>query len=174
MSNTLKFLLGLLLLSSTFVACNQKKDQATEEAKDWYIDPRESTHMQRTMTDTLAVLYNTKQYLNYLKANELDSALNMLYELSGDSVLPLSVDGKNQMMRTYKAFPVQDYEIDRLQMFSETTSELHYTIHYGEVDEQNPAKNTIKCVLMPVRVGYYWYLTVPNVNRQVNPENLIE
>ena len=98
MSNTLKFLLGLLLLSSTFVACNQKKDQATEEAKDWYIDPRESTHMQRTMTDTLAVLYNTKQYLNYLKANELDSALNMLYELSGDSVLPLSVDGKNQMI----------------------------------------------------------------------------
>ena len=169
MNNTFKFLLGLLLLCGSFAACNQKKEQAPDEkGQDWYIDPRESTHMQRTMTDTLAVLYNTKQYLNYLKANELDSAMNMLYELNGEDVVPISEEAKAQVLRTVKMFPIRDYEIERINMFSENETEVHYTIKYGAPDAEQ--LGTLQCVLMPVRVGYYWYITIPSVNRQINPE----
>lgn len=173
MNNTLKFLLGLFLLTAVFTACNQKKEVPAED-KNWYIDSRESQNMQRTKTDTMAVLYNAKKYLNYLMENKLDSALNMLYVAIDDSVYTLSDEGKRQMRRTYEMFPVKDYKIDRLQMFSETTSELHYTIRYGEASEDNPQQNTMKCLLQPVRVGYYWYLTVPDENRQINPETLVQ
>ncbi len=168
MNNTLKFLFGIFVLCAAFASCNQKKDQAADESKDWYIDPRESMSMQRTMTDTLAVLYNAKKYLNFVKANELDSALSMLYQAAGDTVVPLSEAARKQMLRTYTMFPLRDYEIDRLHMFSETSSELHYTIKYGA--EGDSLLNTMKCILQPVRVGYYWYLTVPKENRQQNPE----
>ena len=173
MNNTFKFLLGLLLLCGSFAACNSKKEQTPDDkGQDWYIDPRESSSMQRTMTDTLAVLYQTKKYLNFLKANEIDSAMNMLYEYNGDDVVPISEEAKTQVLRTVKMFPIRDYEIDRINMFSETTTEVHYTIQYGASDAEQLGK--LQCVLMPVRVGYYWYITVPNVNRQINPEIPIE
>ena len=86
MNKTLKFIFGLSVLCASFISCSQKKDTPSSDKSDWYIDQRQSEQMVRTMTDTLAVLYNVKKYLDYQKANELDSALNMLYIPDGDDI----------------------------------------------------------------------------------------
>lgn len=171
MNKTLKFIFGLSVLCASFISCSQKKDTPSSDKSDWYIDQRQSEQMVRTMTDTLAVLYNVKKYLDYQKANELDSALNMLYIPDGDDVLPLPDDKKLVIRRTMEMFPIRDYKIDRLNLFSESTSEVHYTIQYGISDD---VLSSMKCVIVPVRVGYYWYLTIPDENYQLNPETLGE
>lgn len=143
-------------------SCNSKKDKVEAENKELPLDPRESATMQRTMTDTLAVLYNTKQYLRLLQENKVDSALAMLYEASGDTVVPLSEVHKAEVLQNIQNFPVRKYKIDRLEMFSETDTEVYYTIEYFEKPESDPRPNTLQCVLAPKRVGYYWYLTIPH------------
>lgn len=142
-------------------SCNSKKEKVGGEGEELPLDPRESASMQRTMTDTLAVLYNTKEYLRLLQENKIDSALAMLYEASGDTVVPLSDAHKAEVRLNVQNFPVLKYKIDRLEMFSETDTEVYYTIEYFEKPEGDPRPNTLQCVLAPKRVGYYWYLTIP-------------
>ena len=55
MKNSVKLLLFTFVVSLV-VACGGKKQEAPKD--DGYINPRENTTMQRTSTDTLAVLYN--------------------------------------------------------------------------------------------------------------------
>jgi len=148
---------GLIIFSCT----NSKKDQAPKDEE--YINPRQSETMQRTNTDTLAVLYNVQKYLNFLKNNQVDSAMTMLYEASGDTVVPASDKTKEQVLQTLKNFPVLDYEILTLNMYDERNTEVRYNVKYFEKTDNDPRQNTIQCVLNPRRVGYYWFLTVPPI-----------
>lgn len=173
MKYTFQIIIGFFAIALVFSACGSKSEKPEETVNKEYVDARESTTMQRTMTDTLGVLYNTKKYLDFLKEQQLDSAMNMLYVASGDTVLPITEEAKAQVLRTLTMFPVLDYEIDKVQMFSEDNTEVHYTIKYFESDDAD-ANNTLKCVLSAIRVGYYWHLVVPELNRQPNPGNLID
>jgi len=89
----------------------------------------------------------------------------MLYTPNGDDVTPLSDEEKMKIRRTMEMFPVREYKIDRMNLFNESASEVHYTIQYGSDD----SLSTMKCVIVPVRVGYYWYLTIPDANYQLRP-----
>ena len=169
MKISFKFLLGSLLVVVTVISCSKKTEKVDAEDSNWYIDDRQSTTMQRTMTDTLAVLYNTKEYLNFLKANEVDSALNRLYVLEGDTVLPLSSAEREAARKAVTMFPVLDYEIESVKMFSEHNTEVRYNIKYFELGDDSTKNNKLQCVLQAVRVGYYWYLTLPKTNRQPDP-----
>lgn len=171
---SLKFLFGALLVIASVVSCSKKTEKADTDEKNWYIDARQSTTMQRTMTDTLAVLYNTKEYLNLLKANEVDSALNRLYVLQGDTVHPLSPAERETARKSVTMFPVLDYKIESVKMFNEHNTEVHYTIKYFELEGDSTKNNQLQCVLQAVRVGYYWYLTLPQTNRQPDPGSPID
>lgn len=122
--------------------------------------------MQRTHTDTLATLYLTKKYLNFLQENQLDSAMSMLYEAKGDTVVPMSDENKAKVLEQLKQFPVLSYEIDRLEMRKEDDTQVYYTITWFEKEDDNPMQNTLQCVINPLRYGYYWYLTIPDYNRR--------
>lgn len=161
--NSVKLLLFVFSASLVF-ACSGKKQQAP--ADDTYKDPRESESMQRSNTDTLSVLYNVKKYLDFLKANQTDSAMQMLYETAGDSVVAMSDKRKNEILQQLKVFPVLDYKIDVMNMFSEEDCEVRYTIEYFKKEAGDPRPNTLQCVIKPVRIGYYWYLTIPNLDPQ--------
>ena len=173
MKKSFKFLLVALMVLVAVASCT-KKTEKVEEAENWYMDDRQSTTMQRTMTDTLAVLHNTKEYLNLLKANEVDSALNRLYTLQGDTVLPLTPAEREVARKSVTMFPVLDYEIESVKMFNEHNTEVHYNVKYFELDGDSTKNNKIQCVLQAVRVGYYWYLTLPQTNRQPDPGRPID
>lgn len=141
------------------VACGGKKGGEQVENNS-FDNPRTSNTMQRTKTDTMAVLYNVDKYLTYLKEEKVDSAMEMLYEASGDTVLPISEKRKAEVLQNIKNFPVLSYKIDELRMFTEQDTEVRYTITFFEKDDNDPRQNTLQCVINPRRVGYYWFLTI--------------
>ena len=143
------------------------KNQAPVEAPE-EVDPREDQTMVRSGVDTMAILHLVNDYLTKLQENKIDSALDMLYEADGDTVVPLSAKGKSEILETLKSFPVLKYQIKSLNMFSEQDTEVRYIIEYFEKKEDNPMQNTLQCVINPRRVGYYWYLTVPQTTREPN------
>ena len=145
------------------------KNQAPVEAPE-EVDPREDQTMVRSGVDTMAILHLVNDYLTKLKENKIDSALDMLYEADGDTVVPLSDKGKAEILETLKSFPVLKYQIKSLNMFSEQDTEVRYIIEYFEKTKDNPMQNTLQCVINPRRVGYYWYLTVPKTTREPNYE----
>lgn len=156
-------------LSFIFSCNNEKKVSPTEKK---ITDSRFDEHMQRSRIDTLALLHNVNEYLRKLKENKIDSALDMLYEASGDTVLPASDKCKAEVRQTIKNFPVLDYNIERVSLFSETDTEVRYSIKYFEKEDNNAQPNTIQCVINPRRVGYYWYLTIPpSAAGDILPEN---
>jgi hypothetical protein len=160
-NNSVKFLL-FVFAASLFFACSGNHQKQTQNQEEGFVDPRENTHMQRTKTDTLAVLYNVKKYLDFLKENQTDSAMAMLYEQIGDNEpIALNDSRKDEILKQLKVFPVLDYEILQLNMFSEDDCEVLYNVKYFEKDPDNPMQNTIQCIIKPVRYGYYWYLTIP-------------
>ena len=167
MKNSVRFLLFTFVASLVF-ACTGKKQEAPKDEE--FKDRRENTSMQRTMTDTLSVLYNVKKYLNFLKENQTDSAMAMLYEPNGGSQpVSISDERKAEILAQLKSFPVLDYEITQVNMFDEDDCEVFYTIKYFEKEPDNPMQNTLQCILKPVRHGYYWYLTIP---RETSPSRV--
>lgn len=140
-------------------ACSKGGKKATKESG-VNLDPRASEYMQRSKVDTLALMHNTEEYLDLLKSGEIDQALDKLYEASGDTVLPISQEKKEKIRNMMTVFPVLNYKIDTLLLFSETDTEVRYTIEFFEKAEDDPRPNTLQCVINPRRVGYYWYLTV--------------
>lgn len=173
MKNSVRFLLFIFVVSLVF-ACGGKKQEAP---KDEYKDPRENTTMQRSMTDTLALLYNVRKYLDFLKENQTDSAMAMLYEANGDAEpVAISDKRKEEILTQLKSFPVLDYEILQINMFAEDDCEVLYNIKYFEKEPDNPMQNTLQCILKPIRHGYYWYLTLPSETAttredlQIDPE----
>lgn len=124
--------------------------------------------MQRSRIDSVAVLHNVAEYLEKLKNNDIEAAMAMLYEASGDTVLPISKQNRDRILQVINVFPVLDYQIDQLLMFSETDTEVRYSVKYFEKDESDSRPNTIQCVINPRRVGYYWYLTIPTYTMETS------
>lgn len=154
---------GVLLFS-----CGNNKGQQQTEEQASITDPREDQTMQRSKVDTLGILYLVNDYLTKLKDNKIDSAMEMLYEASGDTVLPISAKTKQEVLETLKAFPVLSYNIEQIRMFSEQDTEVHYTIEYFKKENGDPRPNTLQCIIVPRRVGYYWYLTIPEKKEDSN------
>ena len=128
------------------------KNQAPVEAPE-EVDLREDQTMTRSGIDTMAILHLVYDYLTKLQENKIDSALDMLYEADGDTVVPLSAKGKSEILETLKSFPVLKYQIKSLNMFSEQDTEVRYIIEYFEKKEDNPMQNTLQCVINPRRIG---------------------
>ena len=125
--------------------------------------------MLRSRRDTLAILYNVNEYLRKLKENKIDSALEMLFVASGDTVIPAPDKKKQEVREIVKVFPVLDYKIDHLSLFSEQDTEVRYTIKYFEKEDNDPRPNTLQCVINPRRVGYYWFLTIAPATYETIP-----
>ena len=169
MNNYIKFLIlfGALTL---FAACSDsgKKNKQQVQSNEIVVDPRVDQTMQRTKTDTMAIYHNVNEYLELLKNNQIEEALSKLYEASGDTVVPISNENRIKVLQTLDAFPVLDYHIDDLLMYSETDTEVRYTIQFYEKAPDDPRPNTLQCVINPRRVGYYWYLTISPYTIETN------
>lgn len=145
-------------------SCTGIKREAKKEVA---LDPRVDTSMIRTKQDTLTLDSLATTYLNYLKTENFSSALDMLFELSEDSLMPLSEASRKSQEILYKNFPVMSYELNEMFLYSETDTELRYTVTLFEKEEGDDRPNTMKFQLTPQRVGGDWKLLVKSraVNR---------
>lgn len=144
--------MGILLFS-----CNGSKKEPSVRV---VTDPRVDVNMVRTKQDTLTLHALAVTYLDLLKQKNFDQALQMLFEQSGDSLVSLSETGRKEQAVLYKNFSVVDYKIDGLSLYSESDTELRYTVTLFEKDKNDDRPNTMKFLLTPRRVDGEWKLMV--------------
>lgn len=158
-----RFFSFLLLLSVivVFTDCKGGKDKPAETVEE-YSDPRMDSHMERTNNDSISILSLTKDYLTLLKEGKFEDALAMVYEVDSTGIQPIKDRKRAELMDLYKNFPVVDFEIISMNLYSEDDVEVRYDVKLFELTpEQEGMPNTIKMAIAPRRVNGQWYITVP-------------
>lgn len=152
--------LSLLILVSCLGKKNQPENSETENIS---TDSRFSTEMSRTSKDSTTIRNLTIQYLDLLKDGQYDEALKMLYAYNEEdcTVQPIDKGHCKMLMSSYESFPVLDFKIDTLLMYSETDTEVRYSYQFFEKPADSPLPNTISGSVCPLRVNGEWYLTIP-------------
>jgi hypothetical protein len=161
--NILFFSVVVLL---SFTACSHKKSDAeklNESIKLYQKQPE----MQLSKNDTDAVLSLSKQFLEQVKARNINGAMSMLYYLNKEKkIVKVPADLEKQERVALQAFPVYDYSIDVVKFYRETDSEVGYSLLI-----QDPAKvkkpGVIKGMIRPMRRQGKWYLTLANSGTDV-------
>lgn len=147
-------------------SCNNKKSQTEEPVEQ---DPYYSSSMNRTAADTAAIVELTTQYLDLLKENKIDEALNMLHEVDSVGLEPLSTERKDMLARNLKRFPVLSYTIEEYRLYTDDNTEVRYVYEFMPKPEgADNMPNTMKGLIGLLRVDGTWYLTVPE--DKVDPE----
>lgn len=157
--------MAYFLIVISVISCRDKSHKPVRDiaTKAQYSDPRMDTDMQRSESDSMTILNLSSQYLNLLKTNEVDSAINMLYTVQNGALRPLNDEERQSIRRVNMSFPVLNYKIDQMTIFSENDTEVRYTIEFFEKPEGDTRPNTISGVLSPKKVSGDWFLTIPNV-----------
>ena len=140
-------------------SCSNKapKNEETQEQ-----DPYYSSEMSRTAADTAAIEQLATQYLDFLKENKIDSAVNMLHEVDSVELLPLSDERKNTLISNLKKYPVLSYTIEELRLFTDDNSELRYEYEFMPKPEgAENLPNTMKGLIGFFRLDGTWYMTIP-------------
>lgn len=122
--------------------------------------------------DTTAVLNLTNEYLELLKAGDIDGAMARLYWLGeDDQVHPLPAEEQEKCRFWLQAYKVYAYRITSFTFYKETDSKVEY-----EMTIQDPATTEepgkMKGLIRPVRRDGQWYITLANTETEVHKSEL--
>ena len=151
-----------LLLALLFLAgCSEKKQKTYGEAKNDTVLP---TLMDVSANDTAEVLKMVDSFTASLKADHVDGAVDMLYQLDNDSILPLPADMVKKHRTVLSNIKGLDYRIEHLIFFKETDSEVKVVAKLFDKKPGDTRPNEIGVILKPVRRNGIWYLTLADSN----------
>lgn len=162
MKKSFKFLTLVFTLSLVFACGNKKEQDQVQES----VNPRVDKYMERSSEDTLMLIHMAKEYLDLLKDKDYDGALDLLYEINGKQVQPISATQRGNLLKLNQSFPVYDYTIDELLLYSDSDTEVRYTVQFMENVEDVEGPTTIKCSVHPKRIKGQWYLTIEDEKRE--------
>lgn len=108
--------------------------------------------------DTVEVLNMVEMYLEYVKNKEYDKAIEMLHDITNDSVAPLSAEMERKVRQEQQVFPVLDYKRDTMSFINEHRVEVTYDVEFFERDSTTNIPNTVKMTFAPQRINATWYL----------------
>ncbi len=163
--NTKKLILSALVGVLFLVAC---KDGNKQPAAIPGLGPA----MEVSAYDTTTVMQMTAEYLDLVKAGDIDAAMTRLYILDeNDQVRPLPDDQKQQCRFSLEAFKVYQYKITGFIFYKETDSEVKYALTVQDpATNENPA--VINGLIRPVRRDGRWYITLANTQTEAKPSEL--
>lgn len=159
----------VFVLSLVFVGCSDKskKKEAHEEIQ--------GPMMTLEKRDTTEVYDMTKNFLELLKSNNIDKAVSMLYYLTPDkNVIPLPDSLAERQKAIFKRFPVLSYKIDSIIFYTETDSQVKYTIEFFKKQPGDPRPNTTSFFIKPMRIQGQWYITMFDSNTYNGGETKIK
>lgn len=110
--------------------------------------------------DTVEVLNMVEMYLEYVKNKEYDKAIEMLHDITNDSVAPLSAEMESKVREEQKVFPVLSYKRDTMTFINEHRVEVTYDVEFFERDTTTDIPNTVKMTFSPQRINATWYLSL--------------
>lgn len=146
----------MLVIMSCVAACRQDKDTTAP----LNIDPRVDSGMMRTAQDTLTLTTLVDEYLSHVQDGDYDAAVAMLSYYNDSTaqaeVLPDTTAARMKML--YRCFPIESYTIDKMALYSETDTEVRYSISMFEQNGDCP--NRMHFMLSPKRIDGKWVLCV--------------
>ena len=101
----------------------------------------------------------------------MEGALDLLYEVKNHEAQPLSEARKNEIRKSVRAFPVNDYTIKSMLLYNDSETQVRYTITLFEKPQGDNRPNTVEATLNPVRIDSVWYLTVGTRTVETNYRN---
>lgn len=157
MKKKIHFILSGCVLVCLISCSGGKQPQGTAVPSESRMDSR----MIRTHQDTVTLDSLATVYLEHLKAQNFEAALNMLSELAEDgSVIPLTEQSRVEQKTLFQSYPVINYTLDSLFLYSEDDTELRYTVTLFEKGAEDTRPNTAKFQLTPKRVNGIWKLLI--------------
>lgn len=152
-------IISVSLVAMMVWSCSQTAEKAEMPEE---TDPRIDQTMVRTAQDTLELTSLVDKYLTSIQQGEYDAAVAMIsvYNDSTNTLEP-PVDSIVGMLKAqYQNFPVLSYTIDEINLYSETDTEVRYTVTMFECAEGEDLPNTMRFMLLPKRVNGLWTLCV--------------
>lgn len=153
----------ILFIGLLTYSCSKKVNSPQESQTE--VNPRMDKAMKRTAKDTIAIVKVTEEYLELLKQNQLEEAVNKLYDLRDGILYALREDQKVQMRSKLSEFPVFSFAITSYAIYSEFDTEVYYKTELFDKKGDVNQPNTMKFMIKPCRVKGKWYLTIPNIQR---------
>ena len=138
----------------------EKKEKSSLEK---YIEQPEMT---LSGYDSTTVRSMCIEFLDLVKAGQVEDAITRLYILDGEKVIALPESQQEECKMALGLFEIYDYHIDNLIFHKETDTEVHYSLYLeNPAGKSNPRKISGK--LCPVRRDGSWYLTLANEKNDV-------
>lgn len=163
------FILAVLTLL-TFSACKKDKVRTFQEIEE---DAKPPVAMQLDANDTIEVHSLVDHFLQYLKNKEVDAAVDMLYVLNNDSVVSLPAKMAKTQKAVFQRWQGVKYDVDHLIFYSETDTEVKYTVTlFEKTDTADKRSNIISFFIKPVRRDGKWYLTMGDTAVNPNRSNI--
>lgn len=161
------YFLAVCLSLFLFFSCGDKGKKAPADEN---IFPE--LHMSVEKQDTTEVIQLATNFMNALKAKDIDNAMSMLYFLQNDSIVALPASIANTQRQVLNRFAGKAYRFEFLQFSRETDSKVKFFVSLGDKagTESNP--NEIGFVLKPVRRSGTWYLTTDDSETEQNPSEI--
>lgn len=114
-----------------------------------------------TAKDSSEVRELCTKYMDLLKSNHYDEALDMLYCVDTLRNITKIPDSQKQILRRMlTVFPVMDYRLEEMKFVSEFDTKVKYSIEFFEKSPDDNRPNTTALFLRPIRKDSQWYLTV--------------
>lgn len=161
---------SLLLISSLlliFSACTGNKNKNVEEP--------EKEVMITTAEDTITVKSQCDKYMELLKNQKIDEALDMLYFIDSlQYIVPLPKEQRQNVIRLLNVFPVITYHFDGMIFHSDMDNRVKYTIEFFQKEPDNDMPNTTAMFLKPIRKDGKWYLTIYDTASDHGPASEIQ
>lgn len=155
-----KILVAIVIVINAIgvVSCGNKEQKKETQ------DPTQPI-MYLSKEDTTAVWNLTKEFLENLKEDRIDAALDMLYYMDSDKkIVKLPNELVEKQKRIFQIFPVLSYKIDGIIFYSETDSQVQYTIEFFKKEPGDDRPNTTSFFIKPMRVNNVWHLTMADSN----------
>lgn len=168
----LSVILSFICILVLTLSCSNKKSQTKNpyegmsEQEQIEVQPR----IELSNQDTTQLISQANQFFEYVKNQQIDQAVSMLFYLTDDEkVLPLSKDRRAKQVAALKAFHVYDVSIEDMKFFNETDCLLKCKMQISpSVEGKTPAY--MSCMFRPVRRDGKWYLTPANSTTDKNSQ----
>lgn len=149
---------ALIIVMIVGMASSCKKKKTVEEFREEYI---QVPAMQLTQADSTEVRSLVENYLQRLRDNQFEDAVDMLYYMDGvNKIIPLPDELKNTQLAMIKRFRGIRYELQRISYSKEYDNIAQYVVTLFEKQKGDNRPNTAQFFIKPVRVDGKWYLTM--------------
>lgn len=112
--------------------------------------------------DTIDVLHLGDSCLRLFQENEVENAINMIYIVENNQLMPLDQKRRASLMSRFKLFPINQHKLDYFAFSTQGHNDLKYTIESSN-DGHNVAK--VSFMFNPIKIGETWYLALKDGNR---------